>query len=505
MRKKNGSIFGGKMLGLILMALAISFVWKTPVAAANFEGYTAISTPQDLADIVNDPSGMYYLTKDIDMGAYGLWVPIDFAGVLDGNGKKISNLTVTSTKNGCAGLFSTMVNATVQNLTVQMNMNILDSSEYPFVFCAGGIVGAAANSIIGNTYVIGTIKVSRVNYVDCQAASRMYFYVGGVAGWASDCSFSKCSNSAKIDAGFSYNNMYSHNTHGAAIYGQTVSLAAEEYVGGIVGKCENASVCDNLINRGSLTPSGVISVSSRYRYDNTILEGAYNVGGIFGCLSGDGTTATNIQNLGTVIPIASLTGKTVGFTLDCGGIVGMLDAKMLYACNQGEVSGTGVGQIVGHAGENAFCNYSYFIMNDDNSLVGANSGVTSSCTTKALNQSGFKKQGSFKNLDFEKTWMMEKGINKGYPFLKSFKKTFTVPKVTNSKKAGTYSKEVKVELSTPVEGATIYYTTDGTKPTTSSKKYTKALTFKKTTTLKVLVVKKGYKNSAISSFKYTIK
>ena len=72
-----------------------------------------------------------------------------------------------------------------------------------------------------------------------------------------------------------------------------------------------------------------------------------------------------------------------------------------------------------------------------------------------------------------------------------------------SKKEGTYTKSVKLTL-TAEKGAKIYYTTDGSKPTTKSKEYTKAITITKTTRVRAIAVKDGVK-SKIRSREYTIK
>ena len=50
---------------------------------------------------------------------------------------------------------------------------------------------------------------------------------------------------------------------------------------------------------------------------------------------------------------------------------------------------------------------------------------------------------------------------------------------------------VKVAMATKTEGATIYYTTDGTEPTENSERYTEAVTFGKDTVVKAVAVKKA--------------
>lgn len=56
----------------------------------------------------------------------------------------------------------------------------------------------------------------------------------------------------------------------------------------------------------------------------------------------------------------------------------------------------------------------------------------------------------------------------------------------------------KIRLKTKTSGATIYYTTDGSTPTTSSKKYTgKLITVKKTTKIRAIAVKNGSKSAVM--------
>ena len=69
---------------------------------------------------------------------------------------------------------------------------------------------------------------------------------------------------------------------------------------------------------------------------------------------------------------------------------------------------------------------------------------------------------------------------------------------------GTYASAQTVTISDPTAGATIYYTTNGTTPTTSSTKYTGSIAVSATETLKAIAVASGYTNSAVASAAYTI-
>jgi Chitobiase/beta-hexosaminidase C-terminal domain/Bacterial lectin len=75
---------------------------------------------------------------------------------------------------------------------------------------------------------------------------------------------------------------------------------------------------------------------------------------------------------------------------------------------------------------------------------------------------------------------------------------------TFSPAAGTYSSTQSVSLSDATSGATIYYTTNGSTPTTSSTKYTSPISVGATTTIKAIATASGYSNSAVASATYTI-
>jgi hypothetical protein len=76
---------------------------------------------------------------------------------------------------------------------------------------------------------------------------------------------------------------------------------------------------------------------------------------------------------------------------------------------------------------------------------------------------------------------------------------------TFSPVAGTYTSTQTVTISDTTSGAKIYYTTNGSTPTTSSTLYSAPITVSVTQTLKALATATGFTNSTVGSAAYTIK
>ncbi len=70
--------------------------------------------------------------------------------------------------------------------------------------------------------------------------------------------------------------------------------------------------------------------------------------------------------------------------------------------------------------------------------------------------------------------------------------------------AGTYASAQNVTISTDTDGATIYYTTDGTDPTTGSSVYSTPINVDKDMTIKAIATKDGLLDSDIAEAAYTI-
>lgn len=79
-------------------------------------------------------------------------------------------------------------------------------------------------------------------------------------------------------------------------------------------------------------------------------------------------------------------------------------------------------------------------------------------------------------------------------------------KVTSSKSTGTkVMAGTTIKLETSTTGAAIYYTTDGSTPTTSSKQYKDGIELDDSMVIKAIAVKKGMSNSPVSTFDYIVR
>jgi hypothetical protein len=99
------------------------------------------------------------------------------------------------------------------------------------------------------------------------------------------------------------------------------------------------------------------------------------------------------------------------------------------------------------------------------------------------------------------------GYTMTFDYIKLIPQASSVPMTAApvfSPAGGSYSGPQTVSITSATSGAAIYYTTDGTTPTTSSAKYTGPISISSTTTLNAFAIASGYQASTVTSATYNL-
>lgn len=188
------------------------------------------------------------LANDIDLSGYASgegWVPIGvegayFKGNFDGDGHKITGLTINRPTGNYQGLFGYMDGAAIQNLGV-VGVSIT-GKDY-----IGSIAGEIDDSTIQNCYSTGTIVHAAADSVD----------TGGLIGYVGGASM--------------IGNCYVY----AAIVG-------EEDVGGVVGYLGGDSVLKNCFAFGGVNGGSHVGGIAGYTNDEASVENCYAANSVTG-------------------------------------------------------------------------------------------------------------------------------------------------------------------------------------------------------------------------------
>ncbi len=250
------------------------------------------------------------LGQDIDMSGH-FWVPIgneswSFKGTFDGNGKKISNLTIGTS---------------VKPEEAQRNM---------------GLFGYVEDSVIRN---VNLANLSIYSSADLETVQSGAPQIGGIAGDIRNCTISGCSVEGSIEVIIAGNNL----------------LSTCPGVGGLVGFChastiENSHAACTITSDGSETPAGGLvgyisysgttsSVTNCYASGNVSGSGARYAGGLIGI---GGGTLTDCYAIGNV--------TTTAQSSDVGGLIGHSYCELRNCFAIGNATGGDVvGGLVGFA------------------------------------------------------------------------------------------------------------------------------------------------------------
>lgn len=213
---------------------------------------TEISTPEQFATLINrNLAGDYKLVNDIDMSSYAGFKGIaangtPFSGTLDGQGHKVSGLTVTYTDGGSnEGIFGQTAGATIKNIAFE---NILVDAGYSANHV--GFIGSASSTTFDQVAITG--KVIGNDHVALLAGDADGITVTNTTLWGIVDGRSQCGGFAgcTLEGGASFDKCLSN---------VNVSCSFRGWAGGFVGlidKNNSVVTINNCVSLGDMTSAG---------------------------------------------------------------------------------------------------------------------------------------------------------------------------------------------------------------------------------------------------------
>jgi uncharacterized repeat protein (TIGR02543 family) len=265
-----------------------------------------ISTGEELDTVRNYlNSGLYYkLTADINLSSYGQrWLPIGdsinwFEGHMDGNGHKITDLTINKPDDTYIGLFGYIgYDASVSNMILE-NVNVTGRQD------VGGLAGRNLGGEISNSYVTGSVsgKASNVggligyNYYDGTVSNS--FATANVTGSGSNIGGLIGNNYGTISYSYAAGNVTATgigtniggligNNNGTNSYGYATGsvTGTGSKVGGLIGN-NNGTVSygfyDSSTTGQSDTGKGVGQTTTAMKMQSTYENQSWNFTSVWG-------------------------------------------------------------------------------------------------------------------------------------------------------------------------------------------------------------------------------
>jgi len=318
----------------------------------------------------------YKLMADIELSQP--WTPLEtYSGIFDGNGHTISGMTMHLSWYGSNfGLFYSIEDATIKNLTVSGNVNLHARSNITYV---GLITAEAKKSSIINCVTEGTMQTNE----KCSGAS------GGICGRMQEGTIEGCVNKCTI--------------------------AADYNCGGIVGMvCDYGIVskCANLADVYALAFSGGVAGDV-----HGCIEQCYNSGDVVATAPNGGDAMGGIvANMSGHFYDCYNTGDVSGYG-SVGGIIGSVnECKALNTYNTGKVVGvSSYAPVANDYSEIYYDSSTWFYLTEICDAELNENDKSTSLTTEQM-----KQKESFPAFDFETVWDINPEINDGYPYLRCF-------------------------------------------------------------------------------------
>ena len=315
-------------------------------------------------------SGNYKLAADINLRGDefdGIGSPdAPFTGVFDGNGKTISNLTISKAGEDSVGLFRVILGGTVKNLTLK-NVSVSGGSH------VGAVVGQAQVAL-NTTQMSGSIAglIGNVHVTGSVSGAEQTGGTVGLNGGAQD---------SKTD--FSVANAVDRCTFEGTVTGETIT-------GGLVGRNDGtvtASSADGTVEAGATgrMAGGLVGQNEGSIYtswaDGKVHGKAY-VGGFVGSGSGSVKQCYSLGNVSGADYVGGFAGAigTVETAISAGKVTvsGVQDQGYV-----GGFAGNLGGTIVGAPGSITVKNVFGYCKKDDGTLLPA-AGRTDSAASDGL-------------------------------------------------------------------------------------------------------------------------
>ena len=222
-----------------------------------------------------------------------------------------------------------------------------------------------------------------------------------------------------------------------------------------------------------------------------IFDNSGNTGFVVGNIL-SGTVACKVQLYNGSSELTNLISSTSGLTVTTGGIVNLneLDAAGIEA-----LSGINTGSLIKVSGE---CSYQTINNKDYYYIAGVQLFTTLFTYTNPTAGNNYNCTGVYVQYNSTKEMLPRSAADLELIVVEDAPEAPTF-----SLAAGTYQEVKNVELSCATEGATIYYTTDGSTPDNTKAAFTTAISVQETMTIKAIAIKNG-KSSSIVTATYTI-
>lgn len=316
-----------------------------------------IYTVEDLLKMGTYLNGDFILMNDIDLSGVN-WNPIGinsapFTGHLDGNGHKISNLTIDTsnyTNRSSFGLFGYISFATFEDLVIEDFEFTSENIEKTYY--VGALAGIDLTDLSSSTNEEPLIKgiTTSGSYVVAKQSSSYPVYAGGLFGKVSFEIISNCKNFIGITnasyagglVGTATKMMYALNSSNEGQINSTL------YAGGLLGKCGTAFYASESSNKADITSvqaaGGLVGSVDYYAVitlcyntgnitsttDNTFL----GAGGLIGCCYSTGGEALPSVEISESYNRGNISAPCAG------GLLGVTyEIKLTNVYNAGSVSG----------------------------------------------------------------------------------------------------------------------------------------------------------------------